>query len=445
MENTNNISKQLSETEFYILSKTDKHTAGLETAEEIAEEITAIVANMDNFPSFGDGLTDLIMECGYCGDLDSHNEKKQYLYQRIINSGANVNEFPTDETLGNWFKGKTIPSTDKDRLYIQQICLVLECSLEQTENFFRKIFLGMPFNFRNAEECICYFCIKNGKSYQEFQNLKIQLAESPHSHTEVTSSTAVIRHKFSEEFKAGDEQKMLEYLIESVPEPERYYYTARKHIKTLTDRCIPVAKQLQNEDPAKEDARREKQSNTDKARAKRVEESEAARKKAISENPADTTDNGKYKGVNSLMAEIYGFQTDTSRCPEMKRSFDKKLPKAFIRNFPKHHQIDKVLRESDIVSSEMLRKCLILLKFYFGYGKSKIEKRAYSMERFVKETNTLLNECGFQELYVRNQYDFIFFYCAYYTDKELKKSPEQFGVGLTMFQALMDEMHDNST
>lgn len=437
-----NIDETMSFTELYMMKKTEKRMNNEITAEGIAEVLT----NMADFQSFSDGLTDLIIQCGYDGDDSSYIDKAKYLYERVLNAGIDRASFPSKETIRNWFKGDTIPYTDNDRLKMQLLCLALNLTLEQTNTFFRKVFAGMPFNFRNDEECICYFCIRNGKSYKEFHQLIKQLSEyrsiAEHNSTEEEIASHIIKENLSV-FDLENEEELLSYLVRCVPKTEIYYRTAKRNIRHLLCSCGKLARLQSMDDPAAE----EKLSSTEKARAKRIQDAEAVRK-AIFAPAEDVSENYRPKGINFLMGEIYGFNTDTSHSDEKKHSFRTKLSKALTRNFPKQHEIGKALNEEHKVSSEMLRKCLILLKFYDSYSKAKLRKvdpSEYNTNKFICETNAVLTECGFQELYIQNPYDFIFIYCARYADLNMLADPyrkSDFGLSLYFFKILMEELHD---
>ena len=70
-----------------------------------------------------------------------------------------------------------------------------------------------------------------------------------------------------------------------------------------------------------------------------------------------------------------------------------------------------------LLQFSLVQIALIILKFYSFFADALIHKTE-DLENglfyeFVDETNELLAECGYVQLYWRNPYDWLFGYCAY--------------------------------
>ena len=69
------------------------------------------------------------------------------------------------------------PDTKKaNRTNVFKLCFAMGLNLEETNDFFTKIYLDRTFNVKNVHELVYYFCIKNNKSYTEATDL-IEKAE----------------------------------------------------------------------------------------------------------------------------------------------------------------------------------------------------------------------------------------------------------------------------
>lgn len=391
------------------------------TSEAESETIAEIISDMENFQNFNNGLTELLIEHGYNGDREDSVSKANYLYSKIQETGIPTEDFFTKESVRNWFQEKNIPWKDSNRIKMMAICFALHLSVEQTETFFRKIFLGQPFNFRNSTECILYYCLHNEKSYADAKRLESELQNMRNKTNlqETSSATRIIRDSLST-FGKDDESELLKYLLQNVPVSETYYNTAKRYIEKLTQRAINFSLLSKNKNY------------------------EQNRKDTLENPDTDLQKQKIYKGINCLMQEIYGFSTESSHKKE-KYVFKDGLSKTLTRNFPKQHELGRILKGDNTVSSDMVRRTLIVLKFYTNYFYANLKKmsfREFNFKRFVSETNGLMNECGFQELYIRHPFDFIFYYCALCAEND-EKEPD-FGYSLNVFRDIMGELHEIS-
>ena len=106
---------------------------------------------------------------------------------------------------------------------------------------------------------------------------------------------------------------------------------------------------------------------------------------------------------------------------------DATLPDIVKLNFPSKKTFSKILNRSQSETStsyDSIRKCLILLKFYHFWvtlelmvdsGNAAEDPQsdyADYFDDFCEEMAQLLEECGYEELYERNPYDWIFLWAS---------------------------------
>ena len=106
---------------------------------------------------------------------------------------------------------------------------------------------------------------------------------------------------------------------------------------------------------------------------------------------------------------------------------DATLPDIVKLNFPSKKTFSKILNRSQSemsTSYDSIRKCLILLKFYHFWvtlelmmdsgnaAENSQSDYADYFDDFCEEMAQLLEECGYEELYERNPYDWIFLWAS---------------------------------
>ena len=74
-------------------------------------------------------------------------------------------------TLENWFDDTTPKKSDETREHMYKIAFALECSIEETERLFKKVYRDRPFNIRRMNEFVYYVCINNKYDYHYAQEI----------------------------------------------------------------------------------------------------------------------------------------------------------------------------------------------------------------------------------------------------------------------------------
>ena len=143
---------------------------------ETAEECLSFLEDDSHFKNISKELTEVLHEtCGISG------EKKvliDELCSRIMNleypDGYSKEAFKNKrKTVERGFKENRVP----DRAYAIEICFALGLGYKEAVQFLRKGCKSYGFNVRSAEEAVYMFCLLNGKSYQEGEELLRQYRE----------------------------------------------------------------------------------------------------------------------------------------------------------------------------------------------------------------------------------------------------------------------------
>lgn len=309
---------------------------------------------------------------GYVGekiDVDA-------LVKFIVNLGI-LNEAPLSSitTVKNWLKKSPPARNQAGRENVYILCFAFKLNAKETKEFFLKAYLDRPFNYKNINEAVYFYCMNNGLNYKDARRIISRIELCPLVENEDAESiTEQIGYAIS---LITNEDDLVTYIINNRSGFNQYNKTAENKIKELVNECKELANQ----------------------------ECKLLRDATTVEN------------IDELLAVITGYYARETINGEkvFKRSISKsKLPELIKQNFPQREQFKQI--EKGTASFDTIRKALILLKFYSFYAdefvKQNGEFKTGLFFEFVDETNILLAECGFVQLYWRNPYDWIFGYCA---------------------------------
>ena len=162
---------------------------------ETAEECLSFLEDDSHFKNISKELTEVLHET--CGISGERKVLINELCSRIMNleypDGYSKNAFKNKrKTVERWFKENRVP----DRAYAIEICFALGLGYEEAVQFLRKGCKSYAFNVRSAEEAVYMFCLLNGKSYQEAEELLRQYRESD-GNTEIAKTNETSAKKES--------------------------------------------------------------------------------------------------------------------------------------------------------------------------------------------------------------------------------------------------------
>ena len=348
----------------YTLSVLNDKIFGYDTE---TEDIISMLKDNEIHHLFCDSLAELLKECGYTEATDIRQRK------RIISDAfASLNEENTvsEKTTGRWLSGECRPDyTAKSREYIFMLMFALKADLSITVRFFLKAYYAQPFNFRNSNECIYYWCLKNKYSWQTVKEMKKAVKEMrDNCSAQSFDGQTILIGKALDEIDTQEEA--VTYIsYNTIPEKD-YFLTARRLFTDL----LTEAKEIAENDFLNTEQTEYKQDSLSYRRQK--------------------------NSVDFLLSVIFG--TSEKIRPEKDWNF-------LIReNFPGKEQFSRCFN-GDVSNADLLRKSLILLMFFITYA----DTPQTEFDDFCSNVNYNLEECGFPLLYPANPYDRIFMTCAF--------------------------------
>lgn len=281
-------------------------------------------------------------------------------------------------TVKTWFQKKdTSPSADQaHRHNLYDFCVAMGMDYYTTAEFFFKSFLTIPFNYKDRDDAIYFYCLKNNRPYSVIKQMRDLAKNFETTNTDIAHTEEIGIHILDIE----SDEEFLAYLRKHCYDKSHQYATAKRKLSELV----------------------------------------VANKKIVPGTGEDDhellfDDLGTTK-TSALLGAILGYHYQS-----LDSSQRKQLSKNDLPTFPRDGDIDKAIADGSEVSFETLRKSLILMKFYNFYRsyqinehKATIDDRniAEYLEDFRSEINSDLAECGFVQMYVRNPYDWIILHCA---------------------------------
>lgn len=329
---------------------------------ENTEEMITGIENailIENYPIFLEGIAERLTQLGIACSV---NETELMLaeikrrYKEILNKSC-------PRTVQEWIKGQIPGATSRKNHY--ELCYALEMDYHQTAVFFQKHFLTLPFNVKSKEDAVFLYCIFHKKPYtvaaQMLAEAKCYVPQE-NAHTATAQIMAAIMQQ-------ENDAAFLRYLSAHCYDNAQQYQLARNKIKAETELVKESVKKYQPDSILSPDR------------------------------------------LNSAtIAELLGYRYQSREKSESLR----KLPKRFTESLPNDVTLGKILN-GDTASYELLRKTLMLLRFYNFYNIAENTDRnaiAQNLMDFYEELDALLLSCGFAQLYVRHPFDCLLLWCA---------------------------------
>lgn len=298
-------------------------------------------------------------------------------------------------TVIEWFR-KGSPPSKNHRRNLYDFCYALGMDYQTTAEFFLKVFLTIPYNYKDRVDAIYFYGLKANRPYSVIKKILEDSKAYEATNPDISGTERIGIHILS----IDTDEEFLEYLRSNCYDPRHQYSTAKEVFAEL----LSDNKRIRTNSPQEID-----QSSKPKSqRAKKGKQDSSSNR------------NPEAHGNAELLNQILGYSYQRLSA-EQKANLDNcDLPR-----FPTDVDISSILSPSKSVSSETLRKALILMKFY-NYFRLKQMSPNYSSEDiddiracyddFLEETNYMLAKCGFVQMYLRNPYDWIILFCAYSQD-----------------------------
>lgn len=348
---------------------------------------------------FREGIDGRLFKLGYDSSMDDPKKKVTFLQAQFEKNGVAP---VSSATLTNWLtrvdkNGKpAAPRTNQqNRENIFRLCFALEMDAADTAVFMLKSCLCRPFNYKNTNEAVYFYCLSKGLRYDDARRIIGRVEEAQKSIPEGNVRTEQIGQELE---MMRDEDDLVEYLTAHTFTEEKWHYSARNEIKALLESCKELARYDTGDDFVD------------------VGLEEASEKKSA------------VRGNDSLLNTIYGFRASVRKGDDglsVKNDYD--FPEFLRDNWISKQSLHNVMNGKD-VSDEVYRKALILLSFYNFYAalykelglwpyyakpesNAKFEEFVDSNE-FETELDERLESCGYSQLYKRNPFDWFILHCA---------------------------------
>ena len=341
------------------------------------------------FRPFSEGLDEFIARHGYDGDLNDIQRKVAFIREVFVRAGM----IPPREVV-KWYTG--FQPVRRETVF--QICFAFGLDGSDTDEFFRRVYTKeRSFDCHRVQEAVYYFCLNNGLSYAEAQEILRQLPEPPR---EVQpGQTAIFTASIIAELNRIDTREaLIQYLSDNISQFSRNNVTAYRTIERLWKEIAGPNGLL-----AREYARF-----------------------YVAGDDAATGTKAKLPlgddGFRAWDAYLAIFQLDKKRVSRLKpertiRPIIEQLHADARDSFPDRQGIEAIL-VGKLVSYERVRKLLILLEFYAFWARKRLETGSCDAgtqdgARFIDTVNRYMIDAGYPELYVGNPYDWLFFYVSH--------------------------------
>lgn len=346
------------------------------------------------FHGFDESLTIFLTEHGYTGDPSNILEKAKFVRDKF--KKANV-ELP--RSYKEWFVANKVFS----RTTAYQICFAFGLGVDETNDFFKRVQFERGFDCHTIDEAVYYFCMKNGLSYSEANEIirRIPVPQKEKVLPEQILYTDTIIDYLN---SVGDKEKLIKYITDNNLEFRYNNATAIKYIEEL---WIEISKANGLAEKEGEIIKRSNNGFRD------IEENVKMDDYVVAAEDSSTW---------TIFSQIIGLRNDTRH--EYATKYDRSLVSVFSGNplmplrasfcFPSQKSIDGLLR-GKLGDNEIVRKMLILLVFYTYWARLIIQKddafyttRRSDRERCMDTINGRLLGAGYPTLYAGNPYDWVF-------------------------------------
>lgn len=392
---------------------------------DYSEELIKVV---EMFREFDEALDEFIINHGFAGDRQDIDEKIAFIRHRFEQK-----KIPLPRNMKKWY-------TEHKRIKKEtaiRICFAFGLTVEETEDFMRRICLLRGLDCHNVEEAIYYYALTNGLGYPEAQQLidrvpKVSVGKIDFAR-DVLYTSAILEE--IKRFKSPE--TLIKYINANIGQFGYNNATAYKYIREMWEEIAGESgfaaterKRLYAAFDDRDREIREEQAEEGYEEGQVMEERTG---KPESDNGQGTSENRKAKDGragnrknrsekdrNSLW-EIYlqilglagdqiaRIDTDRSLKPILK---DNALLHAWAEDsFPSRTGLEKILN-GEHASEEMVHKTIILLVFYRFWVKSALRNHGYQArigdtDRCICEINKYLIDAGYPELYPGDPFDWI--------------------------------------
>ena len=372
----------------------DDEAATLSPDDENYEEKLLEVAR--SFRTFSEALTQFVCDNGFEGAADDTDGKLAFLKSKFKSAGV-----PVPREINEWFiNGKTVK---RDTAF--QLCFAFGLNVEQTNEFFKKVWFGRSFDCHSIREAVYYYCIQNGLSYEKAASIISHLPKDNKS--KVNTENEVLYTGSIVDFidSAKCENELIGYITEHFEQFGYNNVTAKKHIQKLWNEIS-----CDNGLAYKEGLAFDKSHNQYHLKSESTDDDYII---APEKNASTWVIYAQILGLDKRQSDE--FKTNRSIKPLLENN--SLLPTLAQASFPDRDGIEKITHGQH-VSHERVRKLMILLEFYSHWARLIVanghhyKSNKTESERCIDNINRYLLDCGYPELYAGNPYDWIFLWAV---------------------------------
>lgn len=384
------------------------------------EDALEFLKNPGSFRTFDLGLIELLRRKGYSGNLNNRMEMADYLISKLQNIHSTIE----DKTVYSWFYGEHRPKTEAGyRRQIYEICFALHLDYKETVWFFQHVYYDRAFNFHTIEEAVFYYAFLNKGTYAEALSMirEVEDASSDYPTDTVFSAdyTRFVQNRIVD-FRSAEELK--EFLIANRNRFDAWNISALNTLNGLIHELIASEEAKQEIDTLKRTISRKKDGNTSiHLTPDAYNHCGLLMKEILYDADKDRESAAQYflEAINgkNILKNTFILDRLLSTTSGMSRAAID-VPYIVRNNFPSKKIMSDVLSESKITRSksyDSIRKMIVLLDFYSFWVRIKIGQTDISeyskedlTEIYLDEANSRLYQCGYEELYPGNPYDWIF-------------------------------------
>jgi len=400
------------------------------TSYDDLEDAIDFLKNPDSFRTFNLGLIELLKRKGYSGDLDNIAEMSDYLISKLRDINSKIER----KTVYSWFCGDHRPKIEAGyRQQIYEICFALQLDYKETVWFFQHVYYDRAFNCHTINEAVFYYAFLNGLTYGEALSIIDEVIGTAPDNTAENklpaNYTQFVRNCIFD-FHSTDELK--KFLIMNKSNFNSWNVSALNHLNSLINGLVASEEAKKEIDNLKRTIIRNK--NKIKGidlRLKTYEQCGLLMKEILYDAKRDSADAAQYilEAIEGKNIQKNTFILDRllgTTFGMTKTAID--VPYIVHNNFPSKKIMSDVLSGTKIAKSksyDSIRKMIVLLDFYSFWVRVKIgltdlsdytEDERY--EIYLAEANAELHQCGYEELYPGNPYDWIFL-CSAHSDEPI--------------------------
>lgn len=344
------------------------------------------------FRGFDESLTDFLAAHGYTGDAADPKAKARFLRDKYQQAGIRL---PRD--FSAWFT----PSKRLDRESLFQLCFAFRLSVEETEDFFRRVACSRGFDCHSVTEAAYYFSMRNRLSYPEAREILRQIPIPPREKVMPAGPVLYTNTIIRELDLLSDKNDFIKLVTGQLDDFRYNNATASGYVREL---WLTIAKEGGLAEREGLDAGRPQE------------------RSARTDGGSDT----KLRTAAStwrILCHILGL-SGTSYEKDFSAGYDRSLTPVLNENallplkaawcFPNRQNIDRILRGELVGDDEILRKLLILLRFYAAWAKlgGTHAAKPRDTKRCLNSIDNWLTDAGYPALYAGNPYDWIFLWAA---------------------------------